>query len=100
MRRGWAGRASQVKEPDLNRRRRSGIAEAIGEETRMTDHATPNLPSRDLEAPLRFYGALGVSVSWRDEGWMILERDGLTLEFFQRPQLGRASGRERGCRSV
>ncbi|HEY9553314.1 bleomycin resistance protein [Allosphingosinicella sp.] len=53
----------------------------------MTDHATPNLPSRDFEATLRFYGALGFSVSWRDEGWMILERDGLTLEFFPRPKL-------------
>lgn len=48
----------------------------------MTDHATPNLPSRDFEATSRFYGALGFTQTWRDEGWMILRRGGLTLEFF------------------
>jgi catechol 2,3-dioxygenase-like lactoylglutathione lyase family enzyme len=53
----------------------------------MTDHATPNLPSRDFEATARFYGALGFSESWRDGGWMILRRGGLTLEFFPFPEL-------------
>ena len=53
----------------------------------MADHATPNLPSRDFEATLRFYGALGFVESWRDEGWMILKRGGLTLEFFPYPDL-------------
>jgi catechol 2,3-dioxygenase-like lactoylglutathione lyase family enzyme len=48
----------------------------------MADHATPNLPSRDFEATARFYGALGFVTSWRDEGWMILRRGGITLEFF------------------
>ncbi len=48
----------------------------------MTDHATPNLPSRDFETTARFYAALGFEESYRDEGWMILERGGLTLEFF------------------
>ena len=51
----------------------------------MADHATPNLPSRDFAATSRFYGALGFVESWRDEGWMILRRGGLTLEFFPYP---------------
>jgi hypothetical protein len=48
----------------------------------MTDHATPNLPSRKFEATSDFYAALGFTESWRDAGWMILERGDLTLEFF------------------
>jgi catechol 2,3-dioxygenase-like lactoylglutathione lyase family enzyme len=51
------------------------------------DHATPNLPSRDFEATARFYGALGFAEGWRDEGWMILARNSLTLEFFPHPEL-------------
>jgi len=53
----------------------------------MADHATPNLPSRDFEATSRFYGALGFVESWRDEGWMILRRGSVTLEFFPYPDL-------------
>jgi catechol 2,3-dioxygenase-like lactoylglutathione lyase family enzyme len=53
----------------------------------MADHATPNLPSRDFEATSRFYGALGFVESWRDEGWMILKRGGLMVEFFPHPDL-------------
>ncbi len=48
----------------------------------MTDHATPNLPSRDFEKTARFYAALGFEQGWRDEGWMILSRGGAMLEFF------------------
>jgi predicted lactoylglutathione lyase len=48
----------------------------------MSDAATPNLPSRDFEKTSQFCAALGFSESWRDEGWMILKRGGLTLEFF------------------
>lgn len=53
----------------------------------MSDQATPNLPSRDFEATSRFYAALGFEESWRDQSWMILERGGLTLEFFPYPDL-------------
>jgi hypothetical protein len=53
----------------------------------MADHATPNLPSRDFEATSRFYGALGFVESWRDQGWMILRRGSLTIEFFPYPDL-------------
>ncbi len=57
----------------------------------MGDIATPNLPSRDFEATARFYEKLGFSESWRDAGWMILERGELTLEFFPHPDLDPAS---------
>ena len=53
----------------------------------MTDHATPNLPSRDFEATSRFYVTLGFVQGWRDDGWMILTRGDLTLEFFLHPEL-------------
>jgi catechol 2,3-dioxygenase-like lactoylglutathione lyase family enzyme len=48
----------------------------------MADLATPNLPSRDLEATSRFYQELGFVEHMRDEGWMILSRERLMLEFF------------------
>ena len=53
----------------------------------MTDHATPNLPSRDFSATSAFYVRLGFEEGWRDSGWMILKRGGLTLEFFPFPDL-------------
>lgn len=53
----------------------------------MADHATPNLPSRDFGATAAFYAKLGFDEDFRDEGWMILSRGGLTLEFFPYPDL-------------
>lgn len=55
------------------------------------DHATPNLPSRDFAATAAFYLTLGFVEGWRDEGWMILERGEVTLEFFPHPQLDPAT---------
>lgn len=46
------------------------------------DCATPNLPSRDFEASSTFYSRIGFEEDWRDDGWMILKRGALTLEFF------------------
>lgn len=46
------------------------------------DYATPNLPSRDFDVTEAFYLALGFSRNWRDDGWMILERGDLVIEFF------------------
>jgi catechol 2,3-dioxygenase-like lactoylglutathione lyase family enzyme len=57
----------------------------------MTDHATPNLPSRDFERTWQFYRGLGFAEDWRDTGWMILTRGGLTLEFFPYPGLDPAT---------
>lgn len=48
----------------------------------MTDRAVPNLPSRDFGATIAFYGRLGFTQEYRDEGWLILRRGDLTLEFF------------------
>ncbi len=53
----------------------------------MSDHATPNLPSRDFAVTADFYAALGFAQTWRDAGWMILKRGDLTLEFFPHPDL-------------
>ena len=53
----------------------------------MTDHATPNLPSRDFEATEKFYTALGFVTGWSDSGWMIMKRGSVTLEFFPHPDL-------------
>ncbi|MCB0882929.1 MAG: bleomycin resistance protein [Thermoleophilia bacterium] len=48
----------------------------------MPDRATPNLPSRDLAATSLFYAGLGFAEAFRDDGWMILTRGDLVLEFF------------------
>lgn len=53
----------------------------------MTDRITANLPSRDFGATAGFYGRLGFAVDWRDDGWMILSRGPLVLEFFAHPGL-------------
>ncbi len=53
----------------------------------MADIATPNLPSRDFESTSRFYAVLGFVQGWRDQGWMILKRGDLVLEFFPYPEL-------------
>jgi catechol 2,3-dioxygenase-like lactoylglutathione lyase family enzyme len=53
----------------------------------MSDTATPNLPSRDFAATSAFYDRLGFTEAYRDEGWMILTRDEVMLEFFPFPDL-------------
>lgn len=53
----------------------------------MTDLATPNLPARNLLETEQFYGRLGFSTVFRDDGWMILARADMRLEFFPYPQL-------------
>ena len=53
----------------------------------MADHATPNLPAIDFEETSLFYQKLGFEEGWRDDGWMIMRRGGLVLEFFPHPEL-------------
>lgn len=53
----------------------------------MTDHATPNLPSRDLAATAAFYGRIGFAPAYRSDQWLILMRGALKLEFFPWPDL-------------
>ncbi len=55
------------------------------------DHAPPNLPSRNFDQTERFYAGLGFEREWRDEGWLILARGGLMLEFFPHPELDPAT---------
>lgn len=53
----------------------------------MTDHATPNLPARDFSATAAFYAKLGFEEDYLSDGWMILSRGDVTLEFFPYPDL-------------
>lgn len=66
----------------------------------MVDHATPNLPSRDLDATVGFYAALGFEVGHRDPGWLILHRGGLVLELFPDPGMDPASTASSCCLRV
>lgn len=60
-------------------------------ESSMADHATPNLPSRDLTATSAFYARLGFIEDYRDTDWMILTRGELKLEFFVHSELDPAT---------
>lgn len=51
------------------------------------DRATANLPSRDLDKTEAFYAAFGFRTRFKDDGWMIMERDELELEFFPHAEL-------------
>ena len=57
----------------------------------MTDRATPNLPARDLGATREFYATLGFAPRYADDGWLILTRGELQLEFFPYPDLDPAT---------
>jgi hypothetical protein len=48
---------------------------------------TANLPARSFDETAAFYGALGFKVEFRDEGWMIMSRGDLEVEFFPHPDL-------------
>lgn len=54
------------------------------------DQATPNLPSTDFDTTSSFFAQLGFEEAWRDDGWMILTCNGMTLEFFPHPNLNPA----------
>lgn len=53
----------------------------------MTDRAVPNLPSRDFDGTIAFYGGFGFEPAYRDDRWLILRRGELQLEFFPFPEL-------------
>jgi catechol 2,3-dioxygenase-like lactoylglutathione lyase family enzyme len=63
----------------------------------MADRINANLPSRDFSTTAEFYGQLGFSVGFRDEGWMILNRGPLELEFFPHPDLDPAESWFSAC---
>ena len=53
----------------------------------MSSYATTNLPSRCFDVTSRFYTRLGFVETWRDDDWMILEWEGIVLEFFSHHEL-------------
>ena len=53
----------------------------------MSDRTTPNLPSKSFAVTADFYRRIGFEERFRDEGWMILTRGALELEFFPCPTL-------------
>lgn len=55
------------------------------------DQATANLPSRSLSATADFYASLGFSREYADDGWMILRRGDLLIEFFRHDDLDPAT---------
>ncbi|MGR0220738.1 bleomycin resistance protein [Agromyces sp. ZXT2-6] len=59
------------------------------------DRAVPNLPSRDLDTSEAFYAGFGFERAFRDDGWMILRRGGLQLEFFPFAELDPAASAHR-----
>jgi hypothetical protein len=63
----------------------------------VTDRITANLPARDFGATAGFYGRLGFAVEYRDDGWMILSRGALELEFFAHPGLDPATSWFSAC---
>jgi catechol 2,3-dioxygenase-like lactoylglutathione lyase family enzyme len=63
----------------------------------MADRATPNLPSRDLAATAAFYSRIGFVEKYRDDGWLILGRGGVALEFFADPDLDPATSSFGSC---
>ena len=66
----------------------------------MSDTATPNLPSRDLGATRAFYERLGFAADFADDGWLIMRRGGLVMEFFPYPRLKPASSNFSACLRV
>ena len=66
----------------------------------MADRATPNLPSRDLDATAGFYAAIGFATTYSDPGWLILQRGSVTLEFFHHPRVNPAKTSASACLRV
>lgn len=53
----------------------------------MADRITANLPARDFDATEAFYHRLGFCTNFKDDGWMILSRGPLMVEFFPHPEV-------------
>lgn len=53
----------------------------------VSDRAVPNLPSRDFDRTVAFYGGFGFVPTYRGDGWLILRRGDVELEFFPFPDL-------------
>jgi catechol 2,3-dioxygenase-like lactoylglutathione lyase family enzyme len=51
------------------------------------DRITANLPAIDLDKTEAFCAALGFDTGFKDDGWMILSRGGLEIEFLPYPDI-------------
>lgn len=51
------------------------------------DFISANLPSIDFDQTQVFYRILGFECAYKSAEWMILNRQGLILEFFHHPEL-------------
>ncbi|MDX2275034.1 MAG: bleomycin resistance protein [Hyphomonadaceae bacterium] len=51
------------------------------------DRITANLPARSTDDTAAFYERLGFVVGFKDDGWLILKRGSLEIEFFAHPEL-------------
>lgn len=62
-----------------------------------SDRITANLPSRDFDRTAEFYAMLGFDTAFRDDGWMILARGAMELEFFPHTELDPAASWFSAC---
>ena len=53
----------------------------------MRDRVTANLPAISFDETAAFYRALGFTVEYQGEDWMVLTRGDLEIEFFPHPTL-------------
>ena len=51
------------------------------------DRITANLPAANIDRTEAFYHRLGFDTGFKDDGWMILTRGPLELEFFAYPDV-------------
>lgn len=51
------------------------------------DRITANLPARSTDDTAAFYERLGFRVGFKDDGWLIVKRGSLELEFFAHSEL-------------
>ena len=51
------------------------------------DRITANLPASSTNDTAAFYERLGFVVAFKDDGWLIVKRGSLELEFFAHPEL-------------
>lgn len=61
------------------------------------DRVTANLPARDLVETERFYARLGFQKTFGDDGWLVVKRGALELEFFPHPTLAPESSWFSAC---
>lgn len=64
------------------------------------DRMTANLPARDMDVTAGFWTRLGFAVDYRDDGWMILRRGSIEVEFFPHPEVDKWTSSFGACLRV